>query len=170
MSNTRKLTLSGILLALAIILPIVTGQIPQIGRLLTPMHFPIIIGSFYLGPLYAVIVGFIAPTLRMILFVTPPYPISLVMGFELATYAIVISFLYPLFLKVKISKLMSVYISLLTAIVVGRIVYAFILTVFFTADSFLKVFYYTFTGSFIGIILQLVLIPILIIRFQKKDN
>ena len=38
MKNLKKLVLSGMFLALGIVLPFVTGQIPQIGSMLCPMH------------------------------------------------------------------------------------------------------------------------------------
>ena len=37
-TSTRKLTLSALFLALGLVLPLITGQIPQIGKMLLPMH------------------------------------------------------------------------------------------------------------------------------------
>ena len=38
MKTTKKLTLSALMLALALVLPFFTGQIPEIGNMLLPMH------------------------------------------------------------------------------------------------------------------------------------
>ena len=39
----RKLTYSALFLALAMVLPFVTGQIPQIGSMLSPMHIKVLL-------------------------------------------------------------------------------------------------------------------------------
>ena len=38
--SLRKLTYSALYLALAMVLPFLTGQIPNIGRMLSPLHIP----------------------------------------------------------------------------------------------------------------------------------
>ena len=42
--NVRNLTMSALFLALGLVLPIFTGQIPQIGSMLLPMHIPVAAG------------------------------------------------------------------------------------------------------------------------------
>ena len=37
----RNLTLAAMLLALGLILPLVTGNIPRVGNMLLPMHLPV---------------------------------------------------------------------------------------------------------------------------------
>ena len=46
----RLLTLSAMFLAIGQVLPFITGQIPQIGSMLLPMHFPIFLCAFVCGP------------------------------------------------------------------------------------------------------------------------
>ena len=58
-NKTYYMVLSAMFLALALILPFLTGQIPQIGRALCPMHFPVILCGFFCGPWYAFMIGFI---------------------------------------------------------------------------------------------------------------
>ena len=45
----RKLTTAGLCLALCLVLPFVTGQIPEIGKRLSPMHIPVFICGFLCG-------------------------------------------------------------------------------------------------------------------------
>ena len=40
-STTRSLVLAALFLALAFVLPMITGHVPQVGNMLCPMHFPI---------------------------------------------------------------------------------------------------------------------------------
>ena len=46
-TSTRKLTLSALFLALGLVLPLITGQIPQIGKMLLPMHIPVCCAAWY---------------------------------------------------------------------------------------------------------------------------
>ena len=44
-----KLTYSALYLAIALVLPFLTGQIPQIGSMLCPMHIPALLCGFVCG-------------------------------------------------------------------------------------------------------------------------
>ena len=85
--GVRNLTFSSMFLALCMVLPFLTGQIPQIGAMLSPMHIPVLICGFVCGPLWGMIVGAIAPVLRSVLFGMPKlFPSAVCMMFELAAY------------------------------------------------------------------------------------
>ena len=45
----RKLTYSALYLAIALVLPFLTGQIPEIGSMLCPMHIPALLCGFVCG-------------------------------------------------------------------------------------------------------------------------
>ncbi|VDR36824.1 Protein of uncharacterised function (DUF3816) [Alistipes sp. cv1] len=60
-STTRSLVLAALFLALAFVLPMITGHVPQVGNMLCPMHFPILLCGFVLGGPWGLAVGFIAP-------------------------------------------------------------------------------------------------------------
>ena len=98
--QVRRLTYSALCLALAIVLPFLTGQIPQIGSALCPMHIPVLLCGFLCGWPWGLAVGFIAPLLRSVMFGMPPmFPTALAMAFELAVYGGVSGFLYRKFPK-----------------------------------------------------------------------
>ena len=68
MSNTvsnslqiRRMVFAALCLALALVLPFLTGQIPQIGSALCPMHIPVLLCGFLCGWPWGLAVGFIAP-------------------------------------------------------------------------------------------------------------
>ena len=46
LNTTKKLVLSGLFFAIGLLLPLVTGQIPTIGRMLLPMHIPVLLCGF----------------------------------------------------------------------------------------------------------------------------
>ena len=79
-STTRSLVLAALFLALAFVLPMITGHVPQVGNMLCPMHFPILLCGFVLGGPWGLAVGFIAPLVRSVLFGMPPmFPIAIAM-------------------------------------------------------------------------------------------
>ena len=94
-NNVFHLTVSAICLALCMVLPFLTGQIPQIGSMLSPMHIPVLLCGFVCGPAWAAVVGAFAPILRFALFGMPPlFPTGAAMCFELLTYGVVSGALY----------------------------------------------------------------------------
>ena len=72
--TTIKLVYSAACLAIAIVLPFATGQIPEIGNKLCPMHFPVMLCGFICGWPYGLTVGLLAAPLRFLLFSAPPFP------------------------------------------------------------------------------------------------
>ena len=119
-SPARNVVLAALFLALAFVLPMVTGHLPQVGNMLCPMHFPILLCGFVLGGPWGLAVGFAAPLLRSVLFGMPPmFPIAISMAFELAAYGAVSGWLYR---RVKHTLPMT-YATLAAAMVAGRLVW-----------------------------------------------
>ena len=167
-SKLSRLLLAAMLLALAQVLPFLTGQVPQIGNLLCPMHIPVLLCGYLCGIWYGLAVGFLAPLLRFVLFGAPPImPIGIAMCFELATYGGVSALLY----RVLPGKKRYLYVSLIGAMVVGRIVWGLVRGILyglgkapFGWPAFLAG---AVTNAIPGIVLQLVLIPILMMTRSK---
>ena len=119
-SPARDLVLAALFLALAFVLPMITGHVPQIGNMLCPMHFPVLLAGFVLGGPWGLALGFIAPLLRSLLFGMPPmFPIAISMAFEMAAYGAVSGWMYR---KVP-HTLPLTYATLVTAMVAGRLVW-----------------------------------------------
>jgi len=167
MNKTKQLTLTAMFLALALLLPMVTGQIPEFGKMLTPMHFPVILGSLFVGPIYGLVIGILAPLLRQLIFGMPQFPMSLMMALELGVYGLLSGLLFKSIIKVYKKDIITLYISLLIAMIMGRVVFTVAALIFTGANNFFIVFTGLFTGSIPGIILQLILIPILYLRLKK---
>lgn len=170
MKHTKKLTLSALFLALGLVMPFLTMQIPEIGSMLLPMHIPVIVCGFVCGPVWGAGVGFITPLLRSVTFGMPPMmPTAVGMAFELAAYAAVAGILYHMLKKTRIGT----YISLIGAMVVGRIVWGLVSMVLYQVMGAAFTWQMFAAGAFLsaipGIILQLAIIPpIIIILKQNK--
>ena len=170
-NKIKKLTLSAMFLALAYVMPFLTGQIPQIGSMLCPMHIPILLCGFFCGAPWGLAVGFVAPILRSLTLGMPPmFPTAFCMAFELAVYGFVAGYLHNKLPKKKA----SVYVSLLAAMIAGRIVWGIVMfgCMGFDASKFgLSAF---LAGSIVnavpGIILQIVLVPVVVIVLGKIVN
>lgn len=165
--QVNQLVMSAVCLALCLTLPFLTGQIPQIGKALAPMHFPVLLAGFLCGPWWAMAVGLIAPPLRFLLFSAPPYPTFVAMAVELAVYGLVSGLLYRRLPK----NAVGVYSSLIGAMLAGRVVWGLAMRVLMTAAG--KGFPWSafVAGAFVnavpGIVLQLVVIPLLVLALQK---
>ena len=163
-----KMVLAALFLALAFVLPFLTGQIPEIGSMLCPMHIPALLCGFVCGGPWGAAVGFIAPLLRYLLFGMPPiYPVGVAMAFELAVYGFAAGFFYRLFPK----KVPFLYASLLISMVAGRLVWGAVQLVLAgiskTVFDFPAFWAGAVAGSVPGIIVHIVLIPLLVMALEK---
>ncbi len=169
-SNTTKLTLSGFFLALGLVLPFLIGQIPQIGSMLSPMHFPVLICALLLGGKYGMAVGFVSPILRSLLFGMPPlFPVAIAMAFEMAVYGLVASLIY--FSGER--SITRLYISLITAMIAGRIVWGAVQFILLASTGGSFTFQMFISGALIyaipGIIAQLIIVPMIVVAVEKSS-
>jgi len=122
----KNLVNAALCLALCMVLPFLTGQIPQIGSALSPMHIPVLLCGFICGWPYGLVVGFLAPLLRFMLFGMPPiFPTGIAMAFELASYGVATGLLYK-----KLPKTIpNIYISLIVSMLAGRVVWGIVMSI-----------------------------------------
>lgn len=168
-SELKNLIISAMLLATGLVLPFLTGQIQQIGNMLLPMHFPVILCGFICGWKYGLSVGFIMPLLRSALFSMPVmYPSAIAMAFELAAYGFFAGFLFS---HAKWQCLKSLYRCLVMSMVLGRVVWGIAMTVLLGlgSDSFTLTAFLTgaVLNAIPGIIAQLILIPAIMLALHK---
>lgn len=172
--SLRKMVLAALCLALTYVLPFLTGQIPQVGAMLAPMHLPVLLCGLLCGWYWGAAVGFVAPLLRSLTLGMPPlFPTALCMTVELATYGAVAGLAYRLLPK----KRGYLWVSLILAQLMGRGVWglASFLAVGLKPEAFgLSAF---LGGAFLtawpGILIQLILIPAVVLllrRFRLTDD
>ena len=172
-NNTiKRMVLAAMFLSIGFVLPLFTSQIKEIGDTLLPMHLPVMLCGLICGWKYGFSVGLILPFFRSLVFGMPPiYPNAIWMAIELATYGFVIGFLYSL---MKNKNIASVYISLVSAMILGRIAWGVSKAVLlgfggkaFTISMFIAG---GFIDAFPGIIIQLVLIPLIMAILNKSKS
>ena len=166
MKNNRisRLVISAMLLAIGLVLPFLTGQIPEIGSMLLPLHLPALICGFVCGWPWGLAAGFILPLLRSLLFSMPPMiPTALCMAFEMAAYGAAAGLLY---------KRCNVYVSLIGAMLIGRAVWGVVSWIVYAAlmaKPFSIAMFWTggFVNAWPGMALQLVLVPLIVAALKK---
>ena len=112
-TKIRRLIEASMCLAVGLVLPFITGQIPAIAKVISPMHIPVLICGLAVGWPYGLVVGLVTPLLRSLLFGMPAlFPNAVSMAFELAAYGLVSGLVCAAFPE---KNLKSVYISLVAA-------------------------------------------------------
>ncbi len=168
-NTTNNMVLSAMFIAIGLVLPFFTGQVPQIGNMLLPMHIPVLLCGLICGWKYGILVGFILPLLRHTIFGMPIlFPTGIAMAFELATYGFVIGFLYS---HSRWQCIISLYRCMIASLIAGRIIWGIVMMFLvnvssnvFTWQMFLSA---ALLNAIPGIILQFVLIPSIMLALHK---
>ena len=168
-TNLKNIILAALFLALGLVLPFFTGQIPAIGNMLLPMHLPVFLCAFICGWPLGATIGFILPLLRYILFSMPIFmPSGLAMAFELATYGLIAGYLYG---HNKYQCVVALYKSMIIAMISGRIIWGLVQTILLSTQGNHFTLMAWISGGFInalpGIILQLILVPAIMVALNK---
>jgi len=170
----QNITLSAMFIAIALLLPFLTGQIPSVGRMLLPMHIPVMLCGFICGWQWGLAVGFVSPLLRSLIIGMPQMvPTAAAMAFELSAYGLVCGIMRRLLPK----KVPYLYLDLIISMLVGRIIWgiamACITGISGTDFGFKAFISGAFSTALPGIALQLVIIPPIVMavdRFQERKK
>jgi len=167
--SIQTLVTAAMLLALGLVLPFFTGQIPQIGKMLCPMHLPVLLCGLLCGWKYGAAVGFILPPLRYALFGMPAiFPAGIAMAFELAAYGFLVGFLYA---RSRWQCVIALYRCLIATMIGGRIVWAVARVILSGVSGEAFTWQMFLSGAFLtavpGIILQLVFIPAVMVALDR---
>ncbi len=162
--SIRHLVYAALCLAVALLLPFLTGGIPQIGGMLCPMHLPVLLCGLLCGPYWGAAVGLVCPLLRHMLFSMPPLLTAITMTAELAAYGFFAGLFYRILHKLLPTRpTAAVYGSLLLSMLAGRLVWglASVLLMLAGRTTFsIGAFWVSgFVTAWPGIVVQLILIP-----------
>ncbi|EHL17495.1 hypothetical protein HMPREF9630_01631 [Peptoanaerobacter stomatis] len=164
----KNVILSGFFIAVGVILPMIFHLLAA-GKVLLPMHIPVLLGGLLLNPLYALSAGVVTPLLSSLLTGMPPaFPILPIMMAELGAYGFVASILH---VKLKLNYVVSLIISMIVGRIVAGIVVSILINVFSVK---LPPFLVYIQGAVItglpGIIIQLIFIPAIMFAIKKYEN
>lgn len=158
--KTHLMTRSGLLVALGIILPYIAHMTGIAGRVFLPMHLPPLLAGFLVGPFYALIIGAVLPPLNFAISGMPPMPTMVFMALELAAFGLITGLMYRKF---------NVIISLITAMLAGRVIYALAFALLIEFQNPLVIIGGGIVTGLPGIIIQIVLIPLIVTLLEKRE-
>lgn len=166
-NHVKRLVIAGLLLSMGIVIPMIfhTMAGPEIGKMLLPMHIPVLLGGFLLPPTLALLLGMLTPLINSLITGMPIlFPMAIIMVFELGIYGLLASVLYR---KLKIPSVLALIISMIAGRIMGGVV-VFVLAAFFAIQIDPMAFIIGgITTGIPGIIIQLILIPTLIYSIVK---
>lgn len=170
--STKQLTVSALLFALGLVLPFLTGQVPQIGNMLLPMHFPVFLCAFLCGWQYALFLGFLLPICRSMIFGMPHmFPVAIAMAFELAAYGLIAGLVHG---RSKQKSTASLYVALISAMILGRVVWGIVEVLLLGIGENAFTWQMFLSGALLeaipGIILQLILIPGILVALRRSGH
>lgn len=168
--NTLNTVTTAMLCAVAVILASSMHAFMEMGvaNLFSPMHFPILLVGILCGPIYGVIGGAVTPLIN---YLTSGGTFNVQrmvpMMVELAVYGLMTGLLRNVFLKNRVTSKFFSTIVLVIAMVVGRAIHAIVKTfIVSNGQTFIATlwtyFLADFTGTWAGILVQLILIPALL--------
>ena len=167
MKKYGRLTVTAMCLALCVVLPIAFHVIPDGGSLFSPIHIPVLICGLACGPLWGLVCGIIGPVLSSFITGMPPAAYLPPMMVELAAYGLITGGMMKI---VRTGKLYpDLYISLVTAMVLGRVLAGLAKGFIFARGAFTVGLWATsyFLGSIPGIIVHLIVVPALTLALMK---
>ncbi|HIU30690.1 MAG TPA: ECF transporter S component [Candidatus Caccousia avistercoris] len=166
-NQTRNLVFTAMCLALAVVLPMAFHVVPNAGSVLLPMHIPVLLCGLLCGPVYGLACGVLAPALSSLITQMPPAAVLPSMICELAVYGLLAGLLIRL-IHTK-SQVGDIYLSLLGAMLCGRVVYGVVNAAIFQAGSYSLQIWLTasFVTALPGIVIQIVFIPLIVFALRK---
>lgn len=169
MSNVKKAVLTAICIALCYVLPLLFHGVQNAGRVFLPMHLPVFLCGLLCGWPYGLLCGLAGPALSHLLTGMPPVVVLPSMLLELAAYGLVSGFMMK---KIHTKCVYAdIYISLLWAIVTGRVLAGIAQALLFSAGTYSMdkwIASYALV-SWPGTLIQLIVVPVVIIAAMRAN-
>ncbi|MEA1981212.1 MAG: ECF transporter S component [candidate division Zixibacteria bacterium] len=168
-SKTKFIAHTALYLAIAILLPIAFHAFGIAGRIFLPMHIPVLLAGFLIGPYSGLVVGLLAPVISHLLTGMPPTYAVPLMSVELPIYGFIAGLTYY-----KLN--FNIYISLIISMIIGRLFFGlslYLLGMFIDLPYNIAEFF-AIGGAVVtgipGIIIQIILIPILVTAIKRTKT
>ena len=165
MTTVKRMVMTAICAAMCVVLPIAFHAIPNAGSVLLPMHIPVLLCGLVCGWPWGFICGLLGPFLSSFTGM-PPMSVLPSMMVECGVYGLASGAMMRLLRTGKPTA--DLYISMITAMVLGRVVAGFAKALIFApgTPAFAWVTTSLITGI-PGIVIQLIVMPILVVSLTK---
>ena len=166
LTPVKKLVFTAVCAALCLVLPMAFHTVPNAGTIFLPMHIPVLLCGLICGWPYGGVCGLAGPLISSLVTGMPPVAMLPSMMVECCAYGFVTGMLMRhLHTKHAVADL---YISLVSAMVVGRAVAGFAKAWIFTPG--ISPFAWVTTSlvaGIPGIAIQLVLMPLVVVGLTR---
>lgn len=164
-TKSREIVLSGLFIALGLLVPMAFHAVGGTGPVFLPMHLPVLVGGFILSPVFALMVGVLTPLLSSVLTGMPVLmPMAFIMMVELGIYGLAVSLMKE--------KGVNHIVTLVGAMILGRISAGIMVVILVGLVGIRFAPPVTFligavTTGLPGILIQLIFIPLLLTAVKK---
>ena len=166
LTPVKKLVFTAVCAALCLVLPMAFHTVPNAGTIFLPMHIPVLLCGLICGWPYGGVCGLLGPLISSLITGMPPAAMLPSMMVECCAYGFVTGMLMRhVHTKHAVADL---YISLVSAMVVGRVVAGFAKAWIFTPG--VSPFAWVTTSLIAGIpgiVIQLILMPMVVLALTK---
>ena len=166
MRQVKKLVFAAVCAAFCLVLPMAFHPIPNSGSIFLPMHIPVLLCGLICGWPYGLACGLVGPAISSMVTGMPPAAMLPSMMVECGTYGLVTGLMMK---YVRTGRPYGdLYISMITAMVLGRVVSGFAKALVFSpgTGAFAWVSTSLITGI-PGICIQLVLMPTVVFALTR---
>ena len=131
MSYVKRSIITAVCIALSVVLPLAFHSVQNAGSIFCPMHIPVLLCGLISGWPFGLLCGLAGPLLSSLITGMPPMAYLPGMMVELAVYGLVAGLMMRLIHTKKIYA--DLYISLVTALISGRIIAGVVKALIFSA-------------------------------------
>lgn len=167
-SSVKRTTLCAVCIALCYVLPVAFHSV-GLGGIFSPMHIPVLLCGMITSGGYGFLCGLIGPVVSHLLSGMPGAMMLPRMIPELCAYGLVAGLAMKYIRTGRNSA--DIYISLVAAMVAGRIVGGIATAIFYTVTSGVYSIALWATSYFVesvpGIVAHLIIVPVLVLTLQK---
>ena len=166
LTPVKKLVFSAACVALCLVLPMAFHAIPNAGQIFLPMHIPVLLCGLICGWPYGGVCGLLGPLVSSLVTGMPPAAMLPGMMVECFVYGFASGLLMK-YIRTKYATL-DLYISMVCAMVLGRLVYGFANALVFNPG--VSAFAWVTTSlvkGIPGIVIQLILMPTVVFALTK---
>lgn len=169
MSVVKKSIITAICIALCVVLPQAFHAIPNAGSIYSPIHIPFLLCGLICGWQYGLLSGVAGVGLSYLITGMPAISHLPGMIIECAIYGLVCGLMMKL-IKTK-STYADLYISLVSAMLAGRVISGLAKALIFAAGKYSLATWATsyFVTGLPAVIIQLALIPTIVFALQKAN-
>ena len=166
MSYVKMSIVTAVCIALCVVLPMAFHAIPGAGFILLPMHIPVLLCGLIVGWRFGLLAGIAGPLVSSLITGMPRPFILPSMMLELGAYGLIAGLMMYLVHTKKIY--LDLYISLVTAMLAGRVIAGISMALIFSSGDFTMAAWTTgyFVTSFPGMLIQLAVLPSIVFALE----